>query len=108
MVGVMQFAALGPVGAIDRGEPVHLGGPRHHAVLGVLIAQVGRVVPIDVIVTEVWGDDAGERAIASVHTHIISNLRHVLGKHHRAGSFVDCDHAHPRLLDQAFEDAGAG
>ncbi len=79
MFGVMQFAALGPVCAVDRGEPVHLGGPRHHAVLGVLIARVDRAVPIDVIITEVWGDDAGERAVASLYTHV-SNLRGAVGK----------------------------
>ena len=79
MFGAMQFAALGPVCAFDDGEPVQLGGPRHRAVLGVLIARADRAIPVDVIITEVWGDDAGERAVASLYTHV-SNLRGAVGK----------------------------
>ncbi len=75
----MQFVALGPVGAMDGDRPVRLGSPRHRAVLGLLLARVGHPVPIDVLLTEVWGDDASNRAVASLYTHI-SNLRRVLGK----------------------------
>ncbi len=79
MFEVMQFLALGPVGAVDGGEPVSLGSPRHRAVFGVLLARVGHRVPIDVIITEIWGDEAGDRAVASLYTHI-SNLRVAVGK----------------------------
>ena len=79
MFGVMQFVALGPVGAMDGDRPVQLGSPRHRAVFGVLLSRVGHPVPIDVITTEIWGDDAGDRAVASLYTHI-SNLRGIVGK----------------------------
>ena len=58
---------------------MQLGRPRHRAVFGVLLARVGRAVPIDVIMTEVWGDQAGERAVDSLYTHI-SSLRGAIGR----------------------------
>lgn len=79
MFVVMQFVALGPVGAVDGDRPVQLGSPRHRAVFGVLLSRVGHPVPIDVIATEIWGDDADNRSVASLYTHI-SNLRGVVGK----------------------------
>jgi predicted ATPase/DNA-binding SARP family transcriptional activator len=79
MFEVMQFLALGPVGAMDGDRQVQLGSPRHRAVFGVLLSRVGQPVPIDVITTEIWGDDAGSRAVASLYTHI-SNLRGAIGK----------------------------
>ncbi|MEN8239259.1 MAG: BTAD domain-containing putative transcriptional regulator [Actinomycetota bacterium] len=36
-------------------------------------------MPIDVIVTEIWGDNADDRVVASLYTHI-SNLRGTLGR----------------------------
>ncbi len=79
MFEVMQFVALGPVGAMVGDRPVQLGSPRHRTVFGVLLSRVGHPVPIDVITTEIWGDDAGDRAVASLYTHI-SNLRGAIGK----------------------------
>jgi len=79
MFEVMQFVALGPVGAMDGDRPVQLGSPRHRAVFGVLLSRVGHPISIDVITTEIWGDDAGDRAVASLYTHI-SNLRGAIGK----------------------------
>ena len=79
MFEVMQFVALGPVGAMDGEQPVQLGSPRHRAVFGVLLSRVGHSLPIDVITTEIWGDDADNRAVASLYTHI-SNLRGAVGK----------------------------
>ncbi len=79
MFEVMQFVALGPVGAMDGDRPVQLGSLRHRAVFGVLLSRVGHPVPIDVITTEIWGDDADNRAVASLYTHI-SNLRGAIGK----------------------------
>ena len=79
MFVVMQFLTLGPVAAVDGDRSVQLGSPRHRAVLAVLLSRVGYPVPIDVIATEIWGDDADNRSVASLYTHI-SNLRGVVGK----------------------------
>ena len=79
MFEVMQFVALGPVGAVDGDQPVQLGSPKHRAIMGVLLARVNHPVPIDVITSEVWGDNAGRQSVASLYTHI-SNLRGVIGK----------------------------
>jgi len=75
----MRFGVLGPVEAFDGDRSLSLGGPRQRAVLAMLLATPGRAVSADRIVTEVWGDDAGRGAVASLYTHV-SNLRGVLGK----------------------------
>lgn len=69
---------LGPIEVDDHG-PVALGGPRQLAVLAVLVAAWGRPVASDAMVTEVWGDAADRRAVASLYTYI-SNLRGLIGK----------------------------
>ena len=79
MFMVMEFVALGPVGAVDGDQPVQLGSPKHRAIMGVLLARVNHPVPIDVITTEIWGDGADNRTVASLYTHI-SNLRGAIGK----------------------------
>jgi DNA-binding SARP family transcriptional activator len=55
----MKFGVLGPVTAWDdtgdpTGRPVDLKGPRHRAVLARLIAARGRVVPLDVLIDDLW------------------------------------------------------
>ena len=71
---------LGPI-AVEADGPVALGGPRQLAVLAVLIAAGGHPVTVDALVTEIWGDTADHRTVASLYTYI-SNLRGLLGKDH--------------------------
>lgn len=75
----MHFGVLGPVVVSDADGPLPLGGPKQCAILGMLLIEPGRAIPPDVAVAEVWGDDAGKGAMASLHTHV-SNLRGVVGK----------------------------
>ena len=75
----MHFGVLGPVVVSDGDGPMPLGGPKQCAILGMLLMEPGRAIPADVAVIEVWGDDAGKGAMASLHTHM-SNLRGVVGK----------------------------
>ena len=75
----MHFGVLGPVVVSDANGSLSLGGPKQCAILGILLMDPGRAIPADVAVTEVWGDDAGKGAMASLHTHM-SNLRGVVGK----------------------------
>jgi DNA-binding SARP family transcriptional activator len=75
----MRFSVLGPVDIVDDDERRPLGGRRHLEVLAMLLVEPGRSVSADRIVTEIWGEDADARAIASLHTHV-SNLRRALGK----------------------------
>ncbi|MEA2009127.1 MAG: BTAD domain-containing putative transcriptional regulator [Actinomycetota bacterium] len=75
----MHFGVLGPVVVSDGDGPMPLGGPKQCAILGMLLMDPGRAIPANVAVIEVWGDDAGKGAMASLHTHV-SNLRGVVGK----------------------------
>src|ERR1700760_251156 len=54
-VSTMKFGVLGPVTAWDGdGREVDLKGPRHRAVLARLIVARGRVVPLDVLIDDLW------------------------------------------------------
>ncbi|HEY2237698.1 MAG TPA: BTAD domain-containing putative transcriptional regulator [Streptosporangiaceae bacterium] len=51
----MRFGVLGPVTAWDdHGRPANLKGPRHRAVLARLIVAGGRVVPLGVLIDDLW------------------------------------------------------
>ncbi len=52
-----RFGVLGPVIAWDEaGVPLDLKGPRHRAVLARLLVARGRVVPVNLIVEDLWID----------------------------------------------------
>ena len=74
----MRYCVLGPVAAIDGAERLPIGGRLQRAVLAVLVAEAGHPVAADRIITDVWGDDADDRATASLYTYV-SNLRRALG-----------------------------
>ncbi len=70
---------LGPVDVIDNGSTVALGGKQQRHLLAVLVANRGRVVPVDRLVEALWpGEDDPVDAVAAVHTYI-ARLRRALG-----------------------------
>ncbi|MEV6285351.1 BTAD domain-containing putative transcriptional regulator [Kribbella sp. NPDC051770] len=71
------FGVLGPVVAWGKdGEPLALKGPRHRAVLARLIVARGRVVPVDVLVDDLWvAPPAG--AVSAVRTFVAALRRAV-------------------------------
>ena len=70
---------LGPVDVIDNGSTVALGGKQQRRLLAVLVANRGRVVPVDRLVEVLWpGEDGPVDAVATVHTYI-ARLRRALG-----------------------------
>ncbi|MGW3097943.1 BTAD domain-containing putative transcriptional regulator [Streptomyces sp. NPDC001102] len=74
---MLRVQVLGPLrGDID-GVPVHLGSPRQRAVLALLLADRGRVVPVDRLVDGLWRGRPPQKAAASLHAYV-SNLRRVL------------------------------
>ena len=73
----MQFNILGPMEVRSGGEPLDLGGPKQRAVLAVLVLSVGRVVSVDRIVDELWGDEPPARALGTLQAYVF-NLRRVL------------------------------
>src|SRR6202034_3873936 len=55
LAGTVRFGVLGPVTAWDGdGHPADLKGPRHRAVLARLIVARGRVVPVGVLIDDLW------------------------------------------------------
>ena len=76
-VGGPNFGVLGPVVAWNEsGEPIDLKGPRHRAVLARLVVARGRVVPVDLIVDDLWVDPPAG-ATSAIRT-FVSALRRAL------------------------------
>ncbi|WP_017539169.1 AfsR/SARP family transcriptional regulator [Nocardiopsis halophila] len=68
------FGVLGPVAAERDGAAVPLKGPRHRAVLAVLLIARGRVVPVDRLVDDLW-EDPPDGAVGAVRTFVAALRR---------------------------------
>ncbi|OZM71090.1 hypothetical protein CFN78_21715 [Amycolatopsis antarctica] len=73
----VQIDLLGPVQALVEGRPVALGSPTRQAVLAVLAMRSPDVVPLDDLITLVWGVAAPPSAAGNVQTYV-SGLRRAL------------------------------
>ncbi|MEV6342669.1 BTAD domain-containing putative transcriptional regulator [Actinoplanes sp. NPDC051851] len=74
---MIEVRVLGTIDARIDGRPVVLGGYQQQAVLAMLVAARGRVVPVDRIIDQLWEDAAPERPQASLQVYI-SRLRRLL------------------------------
>lgn len=70
----VAVGVLGPVAAWSGGDRVALGGPRHREVLARLVAARGRVVPVDVLVDDLW-DVPPDGAVGAVRTFVAALRR---------------------------------
>ena len=70
----MEFSILGPLEAEDGGTRVDLGGGKQKALLGLLLLQAGRVVPMDRLIDGLWGEEVPESAPKMVQI-FVSQLR---------------------------------
>jgi DNA-binding SARP family transcriptional activator len=70
----MRLGVLGPLEVTRAGEPVQLGSFKQRAVLGILLANRGRVVSTDRLIDELWGDDEPRDRQNALWVHI-SGLR---------------------------------
>ncbi|MGX6600939.1 BTAD domain-containing putative transcriptional regulator [Micromonosporaceae bacterium Da 78-11] len=70
----VAFFALGRVRLVVDGAEVRVRGRRERAVLALLLAARQQVVPVDRLIDEVWGDDAGDSTPGSLQV-AISRLR---------------------------------
>ncbi|WP_108250766.1 AfsR/SARP family transcriptional regulator [Planctomonas deserti] len=71
------FGVLGPVAAWSgSGAPLELKGPRHRAVLGRLLAARGRVVPLDLLIDDLW-EEPPASAAGAIRT-FVGDLRRAL------------------------------
>ncbi len=69
-----EFGVLGAVEARINGGPVDLGHARQRCVLGVLLVEASRPVPVEQLIDRVWGEDAPQRAAGALYSYL-SRLR---------------------------------
>ncbi|GAA0428440.1 SARP family transcriptional regulator [Acrocarpospora corrugata] len=74
----MEFRVLGPVEAWHGGRLVCAPAGRQRALLAALVLRRGRVVPVDLLVDEVFGDDPPRSARNALQTYV-TRLRQALG-----------------------------
>jgi DNA-binding SARP family transcriptional activator len=53
----MEFRVLGPVEVRVAGQPVAAGHARQRAVLAVLVLELGHVVPAELLIDRIWGEN---------------------------------------------------
>jgi serine/threonine protein kinase/Tol biopolymer transport system component/DNA-binding SARP family transcriptional activator len=75
----MEFLILGPLEVSDEGRTLALGGPKQRAVLAHLILRANRVVPADLLIDGLWGEDPPESARNTLQTYVY-RLRKLLGE----------------------------
>jgi DNA-binding SARP family transcriptional activator len=71
----LTFRLLGALRV--EGAPVALGPRPERAILAMLLLQPGRVLPVDRLVAQLWGDQPPADATAAVHGHV-ADLRRAL------------------------------
>ncbi|MFC5141281.1 BTAD domain-containing putative transcriptional regulator [Actinomycetospora rhizophila] len=74
---MLEVGVLGEVRAHLDGRRLDLGGPRQRAVLALLVAANGAVVPTDRFVEDLWAGEPPPRAIGALQAYV-SHLRRVL------------------------------
>jgi DNA-binding SARP family transcriptional activator len=74
----VEFLILGPVEALDDGRPVPLPAGKPVTLLRALLLNHDRVVSVDALIDELWGDDPPETAAKALQGHV-SQLRKALG-----------------------------
>jgi DNA-binding SARP family transcriptional activator len=74
---MISLGVLGPCTAEVNGLSVPLGGQRQRAVLALLVAARGEVLPVDRMIEDLWSGEPPAKAVASLQSYV-SNLRKLL------------------------------
>lgn len=77
-MATLDVRILGPLQVEIDGVSVALGGPKQRSVLAMLALSLNRVVSTDRLIDGVWGDEAHDRAGATLQVYV-SNLRKLIG-----------------------------
>jgi DNA-binding SARP family transcriptional activator/WD40 repeat protein len=76
----VRFGVLGTLTVLDDdGGTVRLGGPARRRLLAGLLARVGRTVPVDTLVDDLWADAPPATAAKTLQSHVV-RLRDDLGR----------------------------
>jgi WD40 repeat protein/DNA-binding SARP family transcriptional activator len=82
----MEFRVLGSIEVIEEGKgSIVLGGPKQRLVLAHLLLRANHLVPADVLIDEVWGEEPPDTARNALQTYA-SHLRKALGAERLQGS----------------------
>jgi DNA-binding SARP family transcriptional activator len=73
----LRFGILGPLQVELDGRHVELGAPKQRAVLAALLVSANRVVSLDRLIDQLWGEDPPPAATSSLQAYV-ANLRRVL------------------------------
>ncbi|MBO2465267.1 BTAD domain-containing putative transcriptional regulator [Actinomadura violacea] len=74
---MVRIRVLGAFEAEVSGVRAALGGPRQRAVLALLVAARGEVVPVDRLIEDLWRGEPPAQAVTSLQAYV-SNLRKLL------------------------------
>ncbi|MEX0789291.1 MAG: BTAD domain-containing putative transcriptional regulator, partial [Actinomycetota bacterium] len=74
---MIRFCVLGPFVVLLAGQPLDLGPRKQRAVLAALTIEANRVVSLDRLIDELWGEEPPAQAIGTLQAYV-SNLRRVL------------------------------
>src|SRR5258708_119677 len=66
----VEFRVLGPVDVWSAGGRVDAGHAKQQSVLAVLVLELGRVVPVDVLIDRVWGDNPPASVRNSLYAYV--------------------------------------
>jgi DNA-binding SARP family transcriptional activator len=74
---MMRFRLLGPLEVRAGEDWKEIGAPKWRSLLAVLLIRAGQVVPVDVLISELWRDAPPARAanLVSIYVH---RLRHLM------------------------------
>ena len=82
----VEFRVLGSIEVFEEGNgSITLGGPKQRAVLAHLLLRANHLVPADVLIDEVWGEEPPETARNALQSYA-SHLRKALGAERLEGS----------------------
>ncbi len=73
----VEYGILGPLRVTRGGRALDVGGPKQRAVLTVLLLSANRVVSLDRLIDELWGEEPPAQATGSLQAYV-SNLRRIL------------------------------
>jgi serine/threonine protein kinase/DNA-binding SARP family transcriptional activator/WD40 repeat protein len=74
----LAFGVLGPIEVSRDGQPIALGGPQQRRIVAALVAEHGRVVPVERLVDVAWPDAPPDGARRTVMSYV-SRLRLAVG-----------------------------
>lgn len=83
----LQFVVLGPLVVHRDGAALHIAARRQRALLLLLLLNVGRVVPAERLIDQLWDGSPPPQAAVTLRSYV-SNLRQALGGREEGGAVL--------------------